>query len=322
MKEIQLPEHLKSEAEAFDNRLNERDEAGFVADFRNAVKCDYFYKSFFRDPYYIRLYYGKQIEWFLSGLEKIGKGLTILDVGCGPGILSLELARAGHHVTGLDISEKSIAVAKKALANNKYSAGFGSLKYEVKPFDEIEGKYDAIVYCGALHHFQDVGEVVKTTSKHLKNGGGILCHEPCHEQFRKQDAAQVALIRTILSITGHWYEEDLSLASSDKLTEFDKFVDDVYIEYITERDKNETGGQSPNDLSSTGDEIIHFLNQQFHQVELISGFSFIYRLLGGMRGDDVMLYKLADLFSTYDSFSVSNNYMKPNGFFYFGKLKE
>ena len=115
---IKLPENLKAEAEAFDNRLNERDEAGFVADLRDAVKCDYFYKSFFRDPYYLNLYYGKQVQWFLSGLATLGKGLKILDVGCGPGILSLEIARAGHHVLGIDISEKSIEVARKALVNN------------------------------------------------------------------------------------------------------------------------------------------------------------------------------------------------------------
>src|SRR4051812_41321607 len=46
-----------------------------------------------------------------GGLEKL-KGLNILDVGCGGGLVCEPLARLGAHVTGVDADEKAIAVAK------------------------------------------------------------------------------------------------------------------------------------------------------------------------------------------------------------------
>ena len=42
---------LKDEAEAFDARIEKRIKAGFIPDIRNAKRCEYFYKSFYRDPY-------------------------------------------------------------------------------------------------------------------------------------------------------------------------------------------------------------------------------------------------------------------------------
>lgn len=39
------------EARAFDQRIEERVQASFIPDLRRAVKCEYFYKSFWRDPH-------------------------------------------------------------------------------------------------------------------------------------------------------------------------------------------------------------------------------------------------------------------------------
>ncbi len=46
--------------------------------------------------------------------KKIGnsKGLNIIDIGCGGGILSEEFAKQGAKVTGIDISQNSINIAK------------------------------------------------------------------------------------------------------------------------------------------------------------------------------------------------------------------
>ena len=45
-------------------------------------------------------------------------GLTVLDVGCGGGILAEALARLGAHVTGADASAESIAVARTHAAGD------------------------------------------------------------------------------------------------------------------------------------------------------------------------------------------------------------
>src|SRR5205807_412055 len=130
-----------------------------------------------------------------------GASLRILDAGCGAGYFSLELARAGYHVVGIDISERSIEIARKTLAANPFKMQFGSLEYRVLPFREATGEYDAVLFSGTLHHFPDPEQNIRLACDLLKTGGLILCYEPCHEEWRMEDAAQVALIRLLLSLT-------------------------------------------------------------------------------------------------------------------------
>jgi ubiquinone/menaquinone biosynthesis C-methylase UbiE len=222
-----------------------REQAGFIPDLRGGVKCEFFYKSFFRDPYFMRLYLGQIAKWFNDSLIKhAGKNLAVLDVGCGPGIVSLEIARNGHRVTGIDISEASLSLARKTLKNNRHVKKFGSLKYILSPFETIEGSYDAIVCSGALHHFANVEKVITKCRSLLKKRGIILCYEPWHEKWTKRDAALVALLRLLLAKTGNWYETYPEV-SKITLENFDMFTDEIHREYFLERDKNEPGGQSP-----------------------------------------------------------------------------
>ncbi|MBS4095619.1 MAG: class I SAM-dependent methyltransferase [Sulfuricella sp.] len=318
---MKFTEQQKEEAKAFNDRMQERESAGFVPDLRDGVKCEYFYKSFFRDPHFMGIYLGQIAKWFNDSLLNYGgNGLAVLDVGCGPGIISLEVARNGHHVTGIDISEKSIFLAEKALKNNKYVEGFGSLEYVLSSFEAIDGMFDAIIFSGALHHFSDMDEVVAKSLTHLKKDGIILCYEPWHEKWRKQDAAVVALLRLVLSITGHWYERYPEVSNITQ-ENFDSFTETIYHEFLMECDKNENGGQSPHDNDSSGDEIIAALNKAYNQIEFKPGFSFIYRFLGGIRGGDQVAHQLSDVFATFDQYSVAKGYMNPNGFYYAGRKK-
>ena len=62
------------------------------------------------------------------------KGKKIIDVGCGTGLLSVKLAKAGALVTGIDLSKDMLTIAEKR-ANDL------SLKIDFleKPMQEIEG---------------------------------------------------------------------------------------------------------------------------------------------------------------------------------------
>jgi SAM-dependent methyltransferase len=309
---------LEAEAAAFDRRIEERIRAGFVPDLRRATKCTYFYKSFWRDPHFIKLYEVEGVNTLLEMLRRhSGGNLRVLDVGCGAGYVSLEFARAGHRVLGIDISHKCIEIAREYRDQNPFTEGFGSLDYEVMTLEEVTEPFDCVLFSGCLHHFSDPAKAVREAMELLPAGGLILAYEPCHEQWRMQDAAQVALIRGLLALTGFWYEEPFEL--KDGGSEFPTLVQDVHTEYVTERDKDEVGGQSPNDNSASGEVILNALREHLRELEYKPGFSFIYRLLGGLRGPDETVYGIADFLAAYEKYSIANEFLQPNYFFFLGK---
>ena len=311
---------IAAEAAAFDERISTRVAAGFVPDLRRAVKCDYFYKSFWRDPQFIRLYVGRIVEGYLELLTRhCGPARSILDVGCGAGYVSLELARNGHHVFGIDLSGANIEVARQTLRENTYLDRFGSLHYERLPFHEVEGQFDVVLFSVSLHHMPDVEGVVRRAHALLKPGGFLLCHEPCHERFREQDAAQVAMMRAILSLMGAWYDPSEVIPHIENEAAFAKYVSALHTEYVLERDPSEPQGQSPHDLEADGETMLAAIRSQFEEVEFRPGFSFIYRLLGGIRGSDAQIRALADFIALYERVAVQQFGLAPNFFWFLGR---
>lgn len=311
---------VAAEAAAFDNRINPRVAAGFIPDLRRAVKCEYFYKSFWRDPQFIRLYVGAIVEAYLALLSRhCGPAQTILDVGCGSGYVSLELARNGHHVVAIDISSANIEIARSTLAENPFHQGFGSLRYEHLPFHLADGLYDVVLFSVSLHHMPDVEGVVARARELLRPGGHVLCYEPCHERFREQDAAQVALIRAILALTGNWYDPGEVLPHLGSSAALADYVSGLHTEYVLERDPSEPQGQSPHDLEADGQTMLAALRRNFEQIEYRPGFSFIYRLLGGIRGSEDTIRALADFFARYDRLAVDRFGLAPNHFYFMGR---
>lgn len=309
----------EEEGLAFSQRIKERVNAGFIPDLRRQQRCEYFYKSFWRDPQFTRLYMGDIVNEYLRMLRQHGsENLRVLDVGCGAGYVSLELARAGHHVLGIDIAEGCIEIARKTLEENPYRDKFGSLEYQVMPFRNMTGTFDAVLFSGTLHHFTSPEKDVRKAVELLAPSGLVLCYEPCHEQWRMEDAAQVALMRMLMSLTGHWYESFMDTDIYMDQEKFEAYIRDIHIEYLTERDKHEQG-QSPHDNSSTGEEIIEALRKHTVELEYKPGFSFIYRLLGGLRGPDYVVSALARFLTAYDKVSVKKGFMKPNGFYFIGR---
>jgi 2-polyprenyl-3-methyl-5-hydroxy-6-metoxy-1,4-benzoquinol methylase len=84
----------------------------------------------------------KTANWILSTLKEKGK-LNILDLGCGPGIYSEIFAKAGHNVTGVDISKNSIDYAIKSAEDQKLNITYHNTNY--LNIDLEADKYDLVV---------------------------------------------------------------------------------------------------------------------------------------------------------------------------------
>ncbi|WP_338872576.1 bifunctional 2-polyprenyl-6-hydroxyphenol methylase/3-demethylubiquinol 3-O-methyltransferase UbiG [Spirosoma sp. SC4-14] len=113
-----------------------------------------------------RMGYFKRI---LQELPAHGTGKTLLDVGCGGGILAEEFARLGMSVTGIDPSLSSVETARHHAylqhLNITYRTGAG----ESLPF--ADNSFDYVSCCDVLEHVFDVDAVLAEISRVLKPGG-------------------------------------------------------------------------------------------------------------------------------------------------------
>lgn len=82
----------------------------------------------------------KAIEATLQRIEEwINPGSSIVDLGCGPGLYAERLYTKGFHVTGVDISESSLAYARTSAREQGMAIDYHQLDYLV---DEFPGSFD------------------------------------------------------------------------------------------------------------------------------------------------------------------------------------
>ncbi len=96
------------------------------------------------------------------------KGIKILDIGCGGGLLSEPMARMGADVTGIDASEKNINVAKLHAKKNELKIKYYSSSPENFRTDD---KFDVILNMEIIEHVDDVDFFLKSCAKLLKKNG-------------------------------------------------------------------------------------------------------------------------------------------------------
>lgn len=100
-------------------------------------------------------------------------GAAVLDVGCGGGLLSEALAKAGAQVTAIDLAPNLLKVARLHGLESGVKVHYRQLPVE-QLAQEAPGSFDAVTCMEMLEHVPDPASVVRACATLLKPGGRLF----------------------------------------------------------------------------------------------------------------------------------------------------
>ncbi len=98
---------------------------------------------------------------------------TVLDVGCGGGILAEAMSKAGATVTGIDMAEASLNVAKLHALESELNIDYQMISAEDFA-EQHAGTYDVVTCLEMLEHVPDPASIVQSCAKLVKPGGYVF----------------------------------------------------------------------------------------------------------------------------------------------------
>lgn len=147
--------------------------------------------------------YGSDVVSLLAPRD----GERILDVGCGTGHLTSQIAESGAQVTGVDRSAKMVAAARLAYPN---------LKFEIADARNLlfREEFDAVFSNATLHWIHEPELVLQGVFKALRSGGRFVAELGGHKNIQTmKDAFDGVLNEMRLATPGEvnpWYYPSIS----------------------------------------------------------------------------------------------------------------
>ena len=100
-------------------------------------------------------------------------GKRVLDVGCGGGILAEGMAGISADVTGIDLSEKALSVARLHLFESGHKVDYRLISAEALA-DEAPASFDVVTCMEMLEHVPDPAAIVSACATLVKPGGSVF----------------------------------------------------------------------------------------------------------------------------------------------------
>ena len=162
-------------------------------------------------------------DWWVEGtdafIKKLPAGARVLDVGCGSGVKSKYLVAHGFKVTGIDISENLLDIARREVPQSEFKI------FSMTDIDSMTETFDGIFAQASLLHIpkKDASSVVKKMARRLIPGGLLYI---AVKEIRKNQLGE-----EIVKKNGYGYEYELFF-SYFTMTELERYLVDAEFKVV------------------------------------------------------------------------------------------
>jgi len=106
------------------------------------------------------------------------KAGRVLDIGCGPAVLTEDLLRRDCEVWGIDISEKMVKEAKRRMINRGFNEKFHFNTGDIESLDFPDEYFDFVLCIGVLEYLREDSKVLNEIRRVLKDRGQLIISVP------------------------------------------------------------------------------------------------------------------------------------------------
>jgi len=173
----------------------------------DSIADDFYSKYFLKKSFLERK--SVFINEYRSILHDLGKeNINCLDLGCGPGVISIELARNDCEVTGVDQSSEMIDIANRVKAENSHSKENKCLFVCDDIYDFIckqSEKYNVVVMSSVFEYLKTPEILIEKLNFIIKNNGFVLVSIPNRQSlFRLIEPLVQIFIKSEIKYIKQW----------------------------------------------------------------------------------------------------------------------